>query len=311
MALSDPFMYTPRGRDSSNRYPFDLDRPLITHAFSNLRGPSGWAKFVELAHSGAVLQPAAARTERWGAHEGALYTIDKIAGDDRVILMSLTGMYNGSPHDEIPAVAFGLDDVFRHGRVGMRPHDLIDNFRSAFWAACNTGDKWIGWDDPIPEQCLPLVKPLVDAIARCGTLWDPWRIERISRIWNRMVFVLHRFEYEKERSTPAYRGDPDLTTESGRRRNRNTRAFWLKYHAERELIHRRALTAARPFFPTTCSPHMPGGRGLDQAWTRMFESKNLNSKAPEIVLRGSIPLSKAMFYRDRSGRWHAWPPPRA
>jgi hypothetical protein len=174
--LPAPVVYQ---RSYGSAIPWNDGHPLVFHTMTRLgTEPGATAFFRDLLARDAALQPSARHTEDWTLGEvGDLKEIDMAAGDEEWLFFRPFSVYDddkmGDDGEQVIAVAFDQETLFRSGPVGWRPHDLLLEYERI----AEESDE--GEDDPsigILARWATITQPsLVDALIACGA--------RTERAW--------------------------------------------------------------------------------------------------------------------------------
>jgi hypothetical protein len=291
------------------RIPFDMKDPLIFHVLTTLRTERA---LLNIMRDGGSLMPAAWADERWGDEKSMIFARDRVAGDDEYLFTTPCNVF--SAHDSRarfhPAVAFRLSYVQRAAKgIAFRVHDLEPQYKQAEelvgQVEFNSEFDDDEWDELSEEEQREMyeqdvastVSQELEDISDCGTQYDKRAAVALTKLYAR---VIGSFRYD--------------TT-------------WVP---EDDPLRLSLYKKARGLFPdcileedTTWAEESfvgPQIAQLKESWGNLFgapgtplpvfPSRLLSSPAqerPELLVRGSLALCEAAFYRDARGAWRRVP----
>lgn len=294
--------------------PFSQEDPFIFHVLTTIVGADDTELLLDLMGQGARLVPRAEAAERWGSGRGLIFGRDIAAGDDRYIFTTPCHPFSADAPIAVsaPAVAFRLSTVMRLAKgesVGFRVYDLDGAYMSIVEVlAGEPVDEYEGgsyedeYDEYGEEDMLPsgeaydlqrayAVREELEAIAECGTQWDPDKAVALVKLYARMLV--------------AYRGlNPEAASEVQDQ----------IFGQARRLIPRDVCDEVREVFREEAPEALatlPGA--VLGGWERLFGSRDDDSlhrlfrasrdKRPEFLVGAHLPLCEAEFYRDAEQRW--------
>lgn len=298
--------------------PFSAEHPLLFHVLTTLEAyGDGESQLLELMADGVELVPY---SEIEQARGGMLFARDIVAGDDHYLFTTPCNVFaeSQSKAKYNPAVAFDARWVASQHSVAFRVHDMEPSYKMAEQLA---GDpEMLGIDEEeyealtleeqeflCEEEIALAVQEQLEIIAECGTQYEQEGAGGLVLLYAELCGAFR---------APPYRLGSEVPLDNPRRQSIYERAMPLFPGCLRGLmgvgkedaswISRDVLDEHFVLNPVEdlvkSWQELFGGAGRLRGfpWQLFYSPAD---RRPEVLVKGTLPLCEAKFYRDGKQRW--------
>lgn len=258
-------------RTGPHDLPINRERPLIFHELTTMpKGPEGEIVFKELVRRNVTLIPLSWRDEQ---DPNWMIRVDREIGTifewDKAAGDDRYLFYTPChplTHHKRPALAFDAETLLRMANhPGFRPHDLEGMYRNVMQ---------ILKVDTDAEENAHVINDELSASAEILTRhgFDP--VLGLIRLYNELIFNFTELDHN------------DLMEKID--------------ELVQPLLHRDTITWLREEHDVRIDP--------EEVWIRAFQTfdaRGITESPPEVLIDCSVPITKALFWRDRNGTWQS------
>lgn len=292
--------------------PFSSEEPLLFHVLTTLdQFAEGEEQLLQMMRRDVAIIPRSQAPQA----KSMMFARDIVAGDDLYVFTTPCNVFSG--HEDRakrnPAVAFDARWVASQRDVAFRVHDLEPAYKRAEMELAGDMETEIDLDDEYEslsedergnlyleqreEQMAEAVREQLEAIAECGTQYDPEAAQALLLLYAKLCGAFRlpgkMFVPDDDRSRIAiYEHAVSLLPECIEELEEDGEHWATELFVE-EIVDNLADDWKTLF-------GQPGTHLATFPWQLLFSP---NDRRPEILVRGSLPLCEARFYRDGEGRW--------